>query len=711
MQNSLARRLALTILAVLLACLPALSIAAQKHALLVGVSNYPSLTEHLQLKGPPNDVVLMRTILKPYGFADNNVRVLADGVEGARAPTRAAILADLKNLASTVGEGDFVYLHFSGHGSQQPTKPGKQPPEPDGLDEIFLPADIGKWDGKKGEVKNAIVDTEFGNAITSIRQRGAFVWAVFDSCHSGSMTRGAPVDGVRYRQVRPEDLGVSDKEMASAQASSVHTRGAAQAKGGALGEEAKLKGAGGFVAFYAAQSTETTPEGPQPVSQLDGTRYGIFTYTLAEILARNPNVTYRQIGQQVLNRYAARVMFSPTPLFEGSGLDAPVFGTKLGAFKPQWKVQKAGQELKIAAGALDQLGEGAIFAIVPSPVADDKDILGYAKAVNTRVLETGLEPVEYNRMPALALDKITGGAYVRLVNPKLAMELIVALPPAGNTQNQGKAERVLNKLAKDKTDGIKIKWVKAGQGADLRLTVQDNKIWLLPSSGAIVKSGSYKTHSIDLAASEEKLAVALQTSFQKIAKVVNLLRLTGEMSAGSVATAVETTILHQKAGSTNRTEIKPGTVPSFKTDDRLFFQIKNNHKRAVDVTILFVNSEYGIELMYPINSGDANRIDAESKQVELFDITVNTRTVGVESLIVIAVEAEPQTAMADFSFLTQGSLERTRDAREAGTDDQEELFGLFQEAGYGERTRGDKKAPAAAIKKTMMRVFSWQTTK
>ena len=56
----------------------------------------------------------------------------------------------------------------------------------------FLQRHAGRWNGSAGGVENAIVDDEFGAAIDALRAKGAFVWVVFDACHSGTMDRGAP---------------------------------------------------------------------------------------------------------------------------------------------------------------------------------------------------------------------------------------------------------------------------------------------------------------------------------------------------------------------------------------------------------------------------------------------------------------------------------------------------------------------------------------
>lgn len=70
-------------------------------------------------------------------------RVLANSRGADAQPTRQAILDALHTLSEELQRDDFVYLHFSGHGSQQPQSKGKLSRETDGLDEIFLPTDTG----------------------------------------------------------------------------------------------------------------------------------------------------------------------------------------------------------------------------------------------------------------------------------------------------------------------------------------------------------------------------------------------------------------------------------------------------------------------------------------------------------------------------------------------------------------------------------------
>ncbi|MBV8430158.1 MAG: caspase family protein, partial [Solirubrobacterales bacterium] len=179
---------------------------AGRRALLVGVTKYDHLTRDYHLAGPANDVRLMRRLLQEqFQFPPADLVTLTEE-EGTqtRRPTRANIEREFRQLAEQVQEGDQVVVLLSGHGSRQPEQipPDTDYPEPDGIDEIFLPADVGVWKGFPERVPNAIVDNEIGAWLRAIAAKRAYVWAIFDCCHSGTMTRGTEV----VREVPPEML-------------------------------------------------------------------------------------------------------------------------------------------------------------------------------------------------------------------------------------------------------------------------------------------------------------------------------------------------------------------------------------------------------------------------------------------------------------------------------------------------------------------------
>ena len=263
------------------------------------------------------------------------MQVLADNVAGASDPSRAAVLQAMDKLVARSRSGDFVFIYFAGHGSQMPadrsTPQGKR--ETDGLHEIFLPRDVGKWDDKVGVVHNAIANHELVDRLDAMTSKGVFVWAIFDACHSATLMRSGGDPEIRYRQIQPEALGIPKARLDAAEADAIKTRGTDPAPAPTAleaTERGKPTGAGGFVAFYAAQTTETTPEMRLPAGHPNRKSYGLFGYTLAEALSSVDGVSYRQLSQHVLQRYAALGMQAPTPAFSGTHLDAPIFGSSGG---------------------------------------------------------------------------------------------------------------------------------------------------------------------------------------------------------------------------------------------------------------------------------------------------------------------------------------------------------------------------------------------
>jgi Caspase domain len=301
-------------------------LGAQTTALLVGVSGYPSLPEHKRLKGPANDVLIMREALLKAGMAPSSVTTLADGVLISQGlPTRKNILTQLRQIGERVPRGEWLVVYFSGHGSQQPqskaalSRPGVYI-EPDGLDEIFLPYDVGRWSGSLSTVEGAIIDDEFGEIFKSILARGVQLWAIFDTCHSGDMAKAAdirPAKPIR-RFVSPSEVGVPDALRATP---------ISKPKVETSGEDLRIRRMGipanQLVIFYASHPDEPAAEEllapPEKLSaQLfpnrDKRYFGLFTYAIAQEIPTWVG-SFKQLSSRVAEKYKSRPY--PTPIFEG----------------------------------------------------------------------------------------------------------------------------------------------------------------------------------------------------------------------------------------------------------------------------------------------------------------------------------------------------------------------------------------------------------
>lgn len=691
---------------------------ATQHALIVGVSEYPSLSDR-DLRGPMNDAALVASTLGNWGFNPDNITILADGVEGAELPTRAAIIGAMQELvAESTRPGDFVYVHFSGHGSQQPAIGGGESQETDGYDEIFLPRDIGHWDDGKAAVENAIVDDEVASFVTQLRNKGVFVWLVFDSCHSGDMTRSIPVDDELDRRIDFLDLvapGQMDSALAAenrATESLELSRGTAEPASFFAGEDIVADDdAAGFVAFFAAQTTETAPEFRLPAW---GERqpHGLFTFTLMNLVQTQPGLTYRQLGQQALRSYEAIHRSRPTPLFVGSELDAPMFGSSTIERVEQYRLSVDGDVITVDAGALHDVSPGAVFAVVPQPGSPDTDVLGHIEVSSAEMSRSTAMTVAYNELGILDVDEIPASAYARPVQRTMSLSLRVALPADASA-----SARITGQLAAaQESPSALVEWVPTGSSADLRLTVQDDRIWLVQPSGelctaSILSSGSTEgcrrladiTPSVNLDAPE--WSKDLLENLSSVAKATNLLRLANSGGAGGSMGVILSMEVRRGAGQPFET-VPVGQRPQVRPGDRVRFRLKNESERAQDVTVLFVDSRWGIDTIYPGRRGERNRIEAGGSYVigGANGFGVNADTTGLERIVMIAVPGEASAMIADFSFLQQPALVATRNLDQAGPAG---FRGLLETAGFnGGRTRG---LTDDAQDETSIETLSWET--
>ena len=159
-------------------------VKAEKHALLVGVSAYPSDSGWSTLSSK-NDIEHIMTALLDLGFEESDIEILLD-----EQATKNGIVSSFEALARRVSPGDLVYVHFSGHGQQVIDDNGD---EIDGLDEALVPYDSPlKFLKGVNEGQFLLRDDELNLLCAAVRQilgpSGQFLLAL-DACHSGTGTR------------------------------------------------------------------------------------------------------------------------------------------------------------------------------------------------------------------------------------------------------------------------------------------------------------------------------------------------------------------------------------------------------------------------------------------------------------------------------------------------------------------------------------------
>jgi len=222
------------------------------------------------------------------------------------------ILAGLVRLAEVVQPGDFAMFYYSGHGCRTPQLASGLDREVDGLDEVILPADTQRWNGKIGFVQNAIRDNEIGRALRRVQSRCTTV-GIFDNCFSNTATKAFSADDrqITFRAVRPSALGMPDFAVSKAMRARDLRPTPARDPNSPMGL---------FATPEDKQAPEVMLPGPDGVERV----YGVFTWLLARTLD-DPSVktvahlysgarARRTLDLQAISRAVMRK--TPSPILE-----------------------------------------------------------------------------------------------------------------------------------------------------------------------------------------------------------------------------------------------------------------------------------------------------------------------------------------------------------------------------------------------------------
>ena len=158
-----------------------------KHALLIGIETYnnPKIDD---LNGAINDVHLIQGVLRNrFKFKESDFIVLLN-----QQATHSCIEEAFQKLIKRIQPNDFVYIHYSGHGSQTTDLNGD---EPSGLDQTWVSYGTRQaGNGRENEKDNyEVLDDEINAWLAAIYAKTKHVIFVSDSCHSATVSRGGNV--------------------------------------------------------------------------------------------------------------------------------------------------------------------------------------------------------------------------------------------------------------------------------------------------------------------------------------------------------------------------------------------------------------------------------------------------------------------------------------------------------------------------------------
>lgn len=332
----------------------------QIRGFLVGVGGYQNPQAWSPLEGPPKDVArLKKTLVERFGTPEEKLVVLAQ-----EEATRDGIQQGLLNLVEQAQPGETVIFYYAGHGfataNRQPPEGAvfeKYDPEDDGLDECLVAIDAPKPDDPTFAdkvVRDDFFETALKRAVAKVRPDGSGPGSViflFDSCHSGTISRSANALGkvertnLAYRSA-PNPPSVNNPAIV----------------------EASRHGAGakGWVVLSAC--------GPRQTAKEDPSHGGDFTNALVTALEDprlGPDSTYHDLMRIVAS---TPYFYDQNPVSEGDR-DMVLFG---GTAKPREAsisvVQVRGNQVVLDRGRLLGLNPGTKVGLyqVGAKSADDK---------------------------------------------------------------------------------------------------------------------------------------------------------------------------------------------------------------------------------------------------------------------------------------------------------------------------------------------------
>lgn len=506
---------------------------AKKHALLIGVADYDN-PKIRSLSGPRNDVILLWRYLTANGFAPDDIRVLAEGLPVAASvprpaapPTRAAIMEGFRELATRAAAGDFVVIHYSGHGTTQPeTSASSGSPEAGDRDQVLLPKDAGDYDNVARTIRNGIVDDEIGEALDKIRAKGAFVWVIVDACHAGTVTRsGSAVT----RGAQPEALGVPRGVNKPALRSATQAR-TPQRNGLVpnIGAKASLVG------FFAVDSwTEAIerefqfsgdfapgPNGGPP-------RFGVFTYHLVRALNAGKARTFRDLARVVSLDIASSgsVAQAPLPYFDGD-LDLTLMGGEA-KFAARYPATIDDGKVIIDAGSLHGFDADSTITLFDGPLDDAKRI----GAARIQTADAARATAEIDGALAKAAS-----LWASVEAPAVALRYRVGAV-AQNESERARLRALLSlALSKDQL-GQAIDIVDTGE-RDIDLRLSGGSLWLTPDNRAFQTDPTSHERSLAIRVddrSDETIAAELRKTLFALARAANLVRIASAADLGGAS--------------------------------------------------------------------------------------------------------------------------------------------------------------------------------
>lgn len=653
--------------------------AAGNYALLVGCSRYPA-GGYRELVGAANDVQGFQDLLeKNLNF--NEVVTLSGWPEDPlKRPTYNNITQEFERLIQRAEPGSQIVILLAGHGFRFPLPESQtdvldpENPEPDGLDEAFLAADY-----EAG--KNMILDNQIGQWLDRLRARGAHTMIIFDSCFSGTMTRGER--GEITRELNAADAGIPLKKLTAARQRAKEQLARQKQEPAGTPEGMDLRPSpthtGSVVAFYAAQEFETAPEVTRPIgadTKDSRFKHGLLSYHLEQELRNlTGSVSYRDLGNSLVRRYRADGRRFPTPFWEGD-LDREVLGFQAWPETARAiRLTRENNEIQVSGGLLAGITKDSILAVYAPGDRTFQSPTGYVRVVESAVQSAQVESVSYDGKQAtppakFQIDSLCRVIYQDMGSQKFSLWLAPDLIGSGPTALK---QQELFKLVKHQADADWLLIPTNRLGIELPQSQPEDTraaAVLLPATQAefllqqeqdpkLKKSLSEFPHALITSATlqdAELLTTQVTAELRKVIAWRNLWKIAKAYEAPSALVPEQDVRLIVDIDSN---QAEQSTVSHrLNHSDRISISIENRSYSAYWYCLAVLDGRYGITVLPVKAIPGRNLQNPLEKQVirQIGTISVNQNSIGTNGFLLLAISQKENPNQPSYHFLKQTQL-------------------------------------------------------
>lgn len=558
--------------------------APNKRALLIGINKYPNLPAYSQLRGCVNDVQLVKQTLETsFHFSPDNIVVLSDGQATAQ-----GIRDAMEKLVADCQQDDIVVFHFSGHGSQMAAEGDK----PRGYDESIMPYDSGRMN-PMFPVQVApcdIRDTYIQRWLSRLTAKTSHVTLIFDSCHSGSITRmsgDSEEQSTRLRWIPPDPLPNGDLP-AYATGRSGRTRDV-NAGSGWLSLSDKYVLLAACAAEQGAYEMDHEEEGAP-------SRNGAFTFFLTREINQTTQSAYQDIWDivslKVNNRFPKQ-----TPQLEGAR-NRQIFDVQ--DFTPMRYLlvtERRGNELQLAGGAVHGVTVGSLWEI---------HAVGVRQVTKTKPAWQGVVEITSVKSISSSAVVIEESADAAIVQGTRATEILRA---DGETRMSvwlepvpGDYEQACEDLRQALKQSNLLRITESGAAARAIISIalpnaakpEPNHVSGEPMWAVLDQSQALLTPQYSVTSPEAKLRI--RENLETIWRYVKVQELRNEKSA--LKGKVDFVLLKKNLNGEWQEAAKRG-VPVYKEGDGIAFRVVNRSGVPIHISVLDLGLSKRISLLYP----------------------------------------------------------------------------------------------------------------